>query len=129
MQAREGHPDTGSPQINVRTMITMIMTKEIRQNKSPSTDASDSGATENPVIPSMEYTNSFLKDHFVSPAERSIFSYSIHFVRNPTHSKIPLENRLYSLIFRTASTIFRFIRRKSLAPRTISVLEIRLMTL
>ena len=67
-EAREGHPDTGSPQIKVRTMITMIMTKETRQNKSPSTDASDNGATENPVIPSMEYTNSFLKDHFVSPA-------------------------------------------------------------
>ena len=43
--------------------------------------------------------------------KRSTFSNSNHFVRKPTHSKIPLENRLYSLISSTASTMFRFISR------------------
>ena len=54
MHTSDGHPDTGSPHTSVRTMMTKIMTKESRQNITPITEASDSGATENPVIPSIE---------------------------------------------------------------------------
>ena len=78
-------------------------------------------------MPSMEYLNSPQKDHFVFPAARSIFSYGSHFVLKPTQPKIPLENRLYSLIATIASTISRFIRRKSRAPSTTSASLIRLI--
>ena len=104
-------PDTGSPQTSVLTTITAIIIKESTQNSTPTTEASESGATENPVIPSTEYLNNFHMDHLVFPAERSILSYCSHFVRNPTQPKIPFEKRLYSLISRTACTIFRFISR------------------
>jgi len=60
-------------------------------------DASASGAVENAVIPSRAYLNNFQNDHFVSPATLSIFSYSIHFVSNPTNENNPLENLLYSV--------------------------------
>lgn len=54
---------------------------------------------------------SWRRDHLVSPADRSTFSYSSHSVLNPTQLKIPLEKRLYSLICNTASTIFRHMIR------------------
>ena len=38
------------------------------------------GAVEYAKIPSIEYKNSFQKDHFVSPALLSTFSKAIHFV-------------------------------------------------
>ena len=107
----DGQPDTGSPQTSVLITITAIIIKESTQNSTPTTEANESGATENPVIPSTEYLNSFHMDHLVFPAERSILSYCSHFVRNPTQPKIPFEKRLYSLISRTACTIFRFISR------------------
>ena len=72
---------------------------------------SDSGIVENATIPSIEYRNNFQKDHLVSPATRSTFSYSSHFVSNPTQPNKPLEKRLYSPISRSASTKARFIRR------------------
>ena len=111
MHTRDGHPDTGSPHTIVRTMMNRIMKKDSPQNTIPMTDARERGATENPVIPSREYRKSLRTDHFVSPAARSTFSYSSHFVSKPTHSKIPFEKRLYSLISSTASTILRLIRR------------------
>lgn len=46
----------------------------------------------------------------------------------PIQPKIPLEKRLYSLMETMASTILRFIRRKSLAPSTISASEILLIS-
>ena len=49
-------------------------------------------------------------------------------VRKPIQPKIPLEKRLYSLMETMASTILRFIRRKSLAPSTISASEILLIS-
>ena len=49
-------------------------------------------------------------------------------VRKPIQPNIPLEKRLYSLMETMASTILRFIRRKSLAPSTISASEILLIS-
>ena len=93
-----------------------IMTNATKRNSIPITDAMDSGAVENATIPSREYKNNFQKDHFVLPATRSTFLYSSHFVRKPTHPKIPFEKRLYSPISRIASVICLVISRKSLAP-------------
>ena len=42
------------------------------------------GVVEKAVIPSIPYLNNFQKDHFVFPAERTILSYSIHFISKPT---------------------------------------------
>ena len=69
----------------------------------------ESGTVENATIPSREYFKSFQKDHLVSPALLSTFSYSNHFVLKPTQLKIPLEKRLYSFTSRIASTIWRVI--------------------
>ena len=74
-------------------------------SKKPSIDERASGIVENAVIPSREYKNNFQKDHFVSPATLSTFSYSIHLVLNPTQPKIPFENQLYSPISIMALTI------------------------
>ena len=57
MHTKDGQPDTGSPQISVRTTITTIIKNDIRQNSTPAIEARESGATENPVIPSSEYRN------------------------------------------------------------------------
>ena len=111
IQTIEGQPATGSPQISVRITRNNIIKSDTPQNTTPSTAATDKGATEKPVIPSREYLNSWRRDHFVSPALRSTFSYSSHSVLKPTQLKIPFENRLYSLICNTASTIFRHMIR------------------
>ena len=47
---------------------------------------------------------------------------------NRSSRRFPLEKRLYSLMETMASTILRFIRRKSLAPSTISASEILLIS-
>ena len=62
-----------------------------------------SGVIENEVIPLMAYLKSPKKLHFVLPKGLSIFSYGSHFVLNPTHAKIPLENLCLSERIRTAS--------------------------
>ena len=54
IHARDGQPDTGSPQTSVLTIITRIIRKDRAQNSTPIIDANESGATENPVMPSME---------------------------------------------------------------------------
>ena len=111
MHTREGQPDTGSPKISFRTMINMIIKKAMIQNSTPTKEAIRSGAVENAVIPSREYTRSFQKFHLVSPLARSTFSYSSHLVLKPTQPKIPLVKRLYYLMDRIASTICLVIRR------------------
>ena len=78
-------------------------------NPIPNLTIAYSGANVKAMIPSMAYTNNFLKFHLVSPAHLSIFSYSNHFVLYPTQLKIPLEKRLYSFIERIESTIHLFI--------------------
>ena len=97
------------------------------QTTTPISDTIVSGTVENAMIPSNAYRNNFQNDHFVSPAARSTFSNSIHFVLNPTHPKIPFVNRLYYGMERIALTISLFIIRKSLAPSTISASEILLI--
>ena len=54
IHASDGQPETGSPQMHVRTTIRMIIKKDTTQKITPITEASDNGATENPVIPSRE---------------------------------------------------------------------------
>ena len=54
IHTRDGQPDTGSPQIKVRTMMIRIIKKDSIQKTTPTIDANDSGATEKPVIPSKE---------------------------------------------------------------------------
>lgn len=122
-----GHPATGSPKSKARTTTTMMPMNAMRQQKTPRKEESASGTVENPAIPSMEYLNNDQKFHFVFPAAHSIFSYEIQWVLNPTHEKIPLEKRLYSLNDKTASTNFLVMKRKSRAPSTISVPDILLM--
>ena len=62
-------------------------------SKKPSIDERASGIVENAVIPSREYKNNFQKDHFVSPATLSTFSYSIHMEIKPTQPKIRNQQR------------------------------------
>ena len=83
----------------------------IKQNSNPITVAIASGAVVNATMPSIEYKNSFQKDHFVVPADLCSFSYSSHFVLKPTQPKIPFVKRLYSLIDKTALTTFLVINR------------------
>ena len=87
------------------------------------------GAIEKATMPSIEYINSFVNDHLVLPAALSILGYDIHFVLNPTHGKIPFENRLYSSMLVIALTIFFVIILKSRAPSTIFVSDILFITL
>ena len=106
-----------------------ISINDIRQLIIPSTEASASGMVEKAVMPSIEYRNSFQKDHAVVPAARSTFSYSIYFVLYPTQLNIPFENLLYSFTDKIESTICLDMNLKSCAPSTISVCEILFMIL
>ena len=127
-QMMEAHPSTGSSNISLRSTITIRARKETPVMLVPNQEAMVSGACEKLMIPLMAYLNSFQKFHLVSPATRSIFLYGSQRVLKPIHPKIPLEKRLYSLMETMASTILRFIRRKSLAPSTISASEILLIS-
>ena len=77
--------------------IIKIVKNATTQNINPNTEDNINGTVENAVIPSKAYLNSFQNDHFVSPATLSTFSYSIHFVLNPTKLNNPFEYLLYSL--------------------------------
>ena len=125
----DGQPDTGSPYNSVFAIITIIKSTAIKQKHIPINAAITSGTVENAVIPSKEYVNNFQKDHFVLPATLSTFSYSSHFVSNPTQVKIPFENLLYSCMETIASFICLVISLKSLAPSTISMFDIFLIIL
>ena len=81
----------------------------MKERSTPMMEASARGAVEKATMPSMEYRNSLKKDHLVSPATRSTFSYSNHLVRKPTHSYSPLEKRLYSFRESRASSTGRVI--------------------
>ena len=61
-------------------MINKIKINDTTQKKIPIIDEIAKGAVEKATIPSIEYKNSFQKDHLVSPATRSVFLYSSHFV-------------------------------------------------
>lgn len=105
IQTKLGHPATLSPNKAALTTINITPAKEKKQHNIPKTDAIDNGVVENAAIPSNEYINNFQKLHFVSPATLSTFLKGIHFVLYPTHPKMPLLKRLYSLIFNILSTI------------------------
>ena len=120
----DGQPKAEPPYKSWRTIMKMIATAAPKHISTPNSAAIDNGIVENATIPSIEYKNSFQNDHFVSPATRSTFSNSSHLVRNPTQPNNPFEKRLYSFISKIASTNCRFIKRKSLAPSTISACEI-----
>ena len=91
IHASDGQPAVGSPYTNVFIIINTIAKNAITQNIIPNIDDNISGVVENAVIPSKAYLNNFQKDHFVSPATLSIFSYSSHFVSNPTKLNNPFE--------------------------------------
>ena len=97
---------------------------EAKNDKIPHPVANFNGKLEKLMMPSQEYFKSFLKLHFVCPATLSMLSYDNQYVLNPIQPKIPFEKRLFSHIDTIASTISRFIKRKSLAPSTISRVEI-----
>ena len=120
MQASDGQPPTGSPQIKVLITITPTMRNDTAQKAKPKNEASESGAVENAMIPCSAYLNSFQNDHFVSPATLGTFLYGIQSVLNPTQPNMPFVKRLYSPMDRTASSILRFIMRKSRAPSVMS---------
>lgn len=73
------------------------------------------------IISSKDYLKRLAKDHALSPSNLSIFSYSNHSISNLTHTNIPFEKRLYSLISKIKFIIGLFIIRKSLTPLTISI--------
>ena len=70
--------------------------KDINENTIPKNVDMDNGIVEKLTIASIEYLNKLQNDQLVSPTALSMFSYSIHFVLNPTHSNNPFEKRLYS---------------------------------
>ena len=80
-----------------------------KQNINPTIDENINGVVENAVIPSIAYLNNFQNDHLVSPATLSTFSYSIHFVSNPTKLNNPFEYLLYSFNEIMLSTTCLFI--------------------
>ena len=85
--------------INISLDITspnIKNTKNKIKNKKLKINGITKGKVEKAIIHSIEYKNHFQKDHLVSPAALSTFSYSNHFVLNPIQPKIPLENLLYS---------------------------------
>ena len=53
-QIRDGYPATGSPHIRVLAIIAQIITKAIRQNKIPKSEAINNGRVEKAIIPSSE---------------------------------------------------------------------------
>ena len=89
MHAIDGHPGVGSPYTRVFTIINIIAINATIQNIKPIIDENINGVVENAVIPSNAYLNNFQKDHLVSPATLSTFSYSIHFVSKPTKLNNP----------------------------------------
>ena len=91
IQARLGQPPTGSPQIKVLQIITIIIINAMKQNRTPKNAAMVNGTVVKATIPSMAYLNNFQKDHFVSPATLSTFSNSNHFVLYPTKLHNPFE--------------------------------------
>ena len=90
IQARDGQPDTGSPNINVFIMIIKIKTKEMIQQIRPINADNTNGFVENANIPSRAYLNNFQKLNFEVPATLSLVSNFIHLVLNPTKLNIPL---------------------------------------
>ena len=105
----DGQPGVGSPNASVLTIINIIAINATKQKIKPNKDDNINGVVENAVIPSKAYLNNFQNDYFVSPATLSTFSYSIHFVLNPTKLKSPFEYLLYSFKDIIASTTFLFI--------------------
>ena len=59
IQARLGHPPTGSPKASVLTIITITATKAIKQNIKPTNAEITRGVVEKARIPSNAYFNSF----------------------------------------------------------------------
>ena len=112
------------PKLSKVLMSKLSKLKEQYKLDNPINVDKTNGNVEKAVIPSIEYMNNFQNDHFVFPATLSIFSYSNHFVLNPTQVKIPFENLLYSFISKMLSVICLVINLKSLAPSTMSILEI-----
>lgn len=129
MHTSDGQPATGSPKTKVLKITKPIRINAIKQKATPIIEESAKGTFENDIMASAEYINRLPKDHFVLPATRGVFKQSIHFVSNPTYSKMPFEKRLYSPILRIASTICRVIIRKSCAPGTMFVFDILLINL
>ena len=84
--------DVWSPYTKVFIIINKIKIAETNVKSKPKTELIASGAVEKAVIPSKAYLNNFQNDHFVSPATLSTFSYSIHFVSNPTKDVKPFYN-------------------------------------
>ena len=112
MQASDAQPETAERvSIILRMIMTSAPTIEPINIKNPANELIASGTVEKASMHSTEYLNSPQNDHFVFPATRSTFSNGSHSVLNPTHSKIPLEKRLYSDMARMLSTICRDIRR------------------
>ena len=109
IHAIDGHPAVGSPYTNVFTIIKIIAINATKQNINPTIDENINGVVENAVIPSIAYLNNFQNDHLVSPATLSTFSYSIHFVSNPTKLNNPFEYLLYSFNEIMLSTTCLFI--------------------
>ena len=54
IQTIDGHPEVGSPNINVLTIMNMIKKKATIHMNIPKKDASAKGAVEKPMIPSNE---------------------------------------------------------------------------
>ena len=67
IQTRDGHPETGSPKISVRTTIRQIIMNEKKQKHTPLKDAMAKGLVENAIIPSKEYMKSFQERPFCFP--------------------------------------------------------------
>ena len=66
-------------------MINIINANAIMEKRIPKNVDIDNGMVENATIPSIDYANNPQNDQLVSPATLSMFSYSSHFVLNPTH--------------------------------------------
>ena len=57
MEARDGHPSTGSPKSKARTMMKINAKKATMHRSVPATEAMESGTVENATMPSVSYTH------------------------------------------------------------------------
>ena len=85
IQARLGHPDTGSPNINVFAIITIININEIKQNNKPIFADIVNGFDDVEVMASNEYLISFFIGNLVVPVTLSGVGIEIHLILYPTY--------------------------------------------
>ena len=120
----EVHPGANSPNFRKNDNIAYTnIQKDITIEIMPSVPINFNGLELKLIIPSEASFNIFLSGYFVSPAKRSLRSYSYAYCSNPTQLNSPLKNLLCSGKLFTTSTTFLSTNLKSPVSLGISTSE------